>query len=371
VLAPRVSPGGVTAHTLTLAQALMQHGWDVCLATNWRHPGNGISRDEVRRMGIRAAHIPFPDANVRKALAPVRAVQSAAMLRRLIKLYRPQIVHAHWRVVLPYALAAGKVPTIFTLHTLGLVDPVTRALFRIPNAIIAISEAARHELTTLGVPSSRIRYIPSGVSSSLRPADRDEKASLRSSLGLPHDCFVIASVGRLESVKRHDVTVSALAKLAERGVDAHLVLVGEGSQRKSLSDQVRSLRLSNRVTIAGHQEPWDFLRAADVFVLSSEREGFPLAVVEAMMVGLPVVRTPSGGAEDQVVPGQTGYLFPHNDSAALAEVLIGLSDDPDGRAAMGNEAARRARSLFTRETMTKRVINLYLDALATQPRPPH
>jgi glycosyltransferase involved in cell wall biosynthesis len=136
--------------------------------------------------------------------------------------------------------------------------------------------------------------------------------------------------------------------------------VGYGPQEQRLKEMAEKLGLGERVHFVGYQQDiWTWLAACDVFALSSDWEGMPNAVLEAMAAGLPVVATAVGGTPDVVVQGTTGLLVPPDDATALAAALDRLIHDPDLRRMMGAAGRQRVRARFSAQQMVERTQALY------------
>jgi glycosyltransferase involved in cell wall biosynthesis len=211
----------------------------------------------------------------------------------------------------------------------------------------------------VGIPRSKTLVLPNGVDLPAA-ASLPEQAQARATLGLPLEGLLVASVARLNPVKRLDVLLQALALVEE----AKLVLVGDGPERGRLEALAESLGISGRVHLAGYREDvWPWLAACDVFALSSEWEGMPNAVLEAMAAGLPVVATRVGGTPDVVVEGVTGYLVPSDDPLALARALKALIRDSGLRYQMGAAGRHRVEERFSVERMVERTQALYEELL--------
>lgn len=200
----------------------------------------------------------------------------------------------------------------------------TRAM-KLADAVIAPSQHVAALVRGWGVPPERVHVIYNGIpASELKSTDRTE---LRRELGLPIDRCLLVSVGRLEPVKGVDVAIRALEYLPE---NCELVIVGDGSQRKAL--EALAAPFGGHVRFVGHQ-PQDitlrYLRAADVFVLSSHTEGLPHVVLEALSVGTPAVATAVGGSPEVLTDGVNGLLVPPNDPSALATAAMWIHDDAE------------------------------------------
>lgn len=211
-----------------------------------------------------------------------------------------------------------------------------RQLSRRIAAHVAVGEAsARQTEAYVGLPAGRVRWIRNGV---------PDLGPVRST---PHEGIVLVAVGRLNAQKGFDVLLTALVDLPV----VRLMIVGGGEEHQALTTLAAGLGLDSRVTITGWTDRVrDFLAEADVFVLPSRSEGFPLAIVEAMQAGLPVVATNVGSVSEAVADGRTGLLVPKDDPHTLAAALRKLIDDSDLRARMGLRG-RAIASAFTADQM--------------------
>lgn len=179
----------------------------------------------------------------------------------------------------------------------------------------------------------------------------------------------IVWVGRLEAQKRPDLAVETLARVRDRlGAerDARLWMCGDGSWRARLEARIADLGLTGAVRLLGFQDnPFPLMRAADLFLSTSDFEGLPNALIEAQGLGLPAVATRCPfGPEEIVDPGETGLLAPIGDAPALAEAVVTLAQDGDRRRAMGAAARGRARDRFGLDEVLPRWEALLLDAAA-------
>lgn len=247
---------------------------------------------------------------------------------------RPDVIHTHDPRSLVYAGPGARLAGARLIHTKhgddaggGRRGRLLAAAGRLPHAFVAVSAQTAAVARAAGeAPAHRVTTIPNGVA--LRPATGD-RAAVRAELGLPPEAVVIGCVGRLEPVKGPDVLVDAVQRCPE----AHLVLVGDGSLFAQL-DRPRVHRLGLR-----HDVP-RLLSAFDLFAMGSRNEGLPLALLEAMAAGLPVVATAVGGVPDAV--GDAGVVVPPEDPAALAAALAPLVADAEHRAELGARARAAA-----------------------------
>jgi glycosyltransferase involved in cell wall biosynthesis len=175
----------------------------------------------------------------------------------------------------------------------------------------------------------------------------------------------LISVGRLTEAKDHPNLLAAVDLLRQGGEPVELVIVGEGELRPSLEAEIARRNLGTAVTLAGvRTDPEHLLREADVFVLSSSREGFPVVVLEAMASGLPVVSTRVGGVSEILQDGENGMLVPPGDPGALAAAIRRLMTDSTLRASLGRRARETVASRFSLDRAVERYGRLYETALA-------
>lgn len=175
----------------------------------------------------------------------------------------------------------------------------------------------------------------------------ENAAEASSGVSFSADSIKLIAVGRLVAQKRMDELINVFARIAKTK-DVKLDILGDGPLRQKLQHQITSLGLDESVTIHGFVEnPYPWIKAADIFVLSSEYEGLPGVLVEAQGLGRPAVATNcKTGPAEIIEDGKTGFLVPVNDTDAIERRLIQLIDDPELRKTMGENAARRCRDLF-------------------------
>jgi glycosyltransferase involved in cell wall biosynthesis len=204
------------------------------------------------------------------------------------------------------------------------------------------------------IAPGRIVAIPTGVDTDRFSPSTDD-SDLRGRLGLESRNVVAVCIGRLDRLKGHDTLVDAFARVAAARPHVHLLLVGEGAERNAIEARAAASGIGDRVHWAGSvADVRPYLRAADLFVLASDAEGTPGAVLEAMAMGLPVVATCIGGTPEAVADGETGLLVAPRDSAALAAAMLRLIDDPESARRMGERGRARAVERYS----MRRVLDL-------------
>jgi glycosyltransferase involved in cell wall biosynthesis len=201
--------------------------------------------------------------------------------------------------------------------------------------------------------------IPNGIVLPAAPTPAD-RARGRARLGLAGDHVVLGIVARLSPQKAHHVLLRALASLVPGRPRLRLVVIGGGEEESALRRLATELGIADRVLFTGtRRDVPELLAAFDVACLSSVHEGVPLAVLESMAAGLPVVATDCGALRDLVADGEEGFLVPVGDTAALAARLAQLCDGPELRAAMGARARARAEREFAIEHTVQKFQRLF------------
>ena len=198
--------------------------------------------------------------------------------------------------------------------------------------------APRNRTHGRGFPPDRVRRIPWGIAA----PDPVDRTKARARLSFVDGDLVVACLANFTPTKGQDLLVEAVALLRGRFPGMRLVLAGDGPCRAAVADWVRRTGLDDVVSLPGTlDEPWDLLRAADVFALASGIEGLPLVVLESLSQGTPVVATDVGGMPEAVVPEVTGTLVPPGRADKFAEALGALLANEDRRLRMGISARTR------------------------------
>jgi glycosyltransferase involved in cell wall biosynthesis len=207
------------------------------------------------------------------------------------------------------------------------------------------------------LPPERILVIHNGVDVRSFSLPR---GAFRRSEGIPAECTVITTVGRLDTQKGLPYLLEA-AELVTRGhPEVRFLVVGEGPRRGDLVRHRDRLGLTERVWFLGFRtDVPQILADSDVFVLPSLWEGLPIALLEAMAAGLPVVATDVPGVTEVVTDGETGLVVPGKDVGALAGALSRLLDDPDLRLGLARAGRRKVEEEFGWEKVVATTMSLY------------
>jgi glycosyltransferase involved in cell wall biosynthesis len=226
------------------------------------------------------------------------------------------------------------------------------------DGFIAVSDDVATAIThAYRPPRGRLFLIPNGVDVE-RYAEQGDRAGVRAGLGLPASARLIIVVAKLFAQKGHAVLLEALASTSVRTDDAVLV-VGEGPERDRLEDIARRRGLRCVRFLGARPDIPQLLAASDLFVLPSLWEGLPMALLEGMAAGLPVIATDVAGSRQVVVNGESGLLVPPGDPTALASAMTGLLADDAERTRLGRAARQRVESEFSAARQAARHAEAY------------
>jgi glycosyltransferase involved in cell wall biosynthesis len=219
---------------------------------------------------------------------------------------------------------------------------------------------ARHMVANLHLPAARVLTIPNGARH-IQP----ERVLLRDELRLGVGDRLLVSIGNLYPVKGHSHLIDALALLVSRHPTLHLAISGRGELHDALLARARDRQLERRVHLLGFRtDVAAILAAADIFVLPSLSEGLPLALLEAMFAGRPIVASDVGEVRAALAQGAAGVVVEPGNPVALAAALDHLLSHPEEARTLGSRAAAHARAEYDLSRMVQRYVGLYEAALA-------
>jgi glycosyltransferase involved in cell wall biosynthesis len=264
------------------------------------------------------------------------------------------------------AVASGVKTLVHTEHNSefgapGVFRLVNRALVARTDAVVAFSQTHRAALAAReAIPPDRIVVIPNGIA--LAPLDGGERDRARAALGARGGERILLHVGRLSPVKNQRLAVEALALLPPA---VRLVLAGDGAGRGALEALARERGVAARVTFLGYRTDATALVAgADAALVTSLNEAMPLAVIEAMVAGAPLVSVPWHGAREMLGEGAFGTLAADYTPAALAVAVRAVLDDPAVARERAKRAAAFAREEYAIGTTARRHAALYRELSA-------
>ena len=361
---PMLGPGGAERVAVHIVRGLNRQKFEVAVISIWRRVGCDLEQI-LDEFGTRVDYLGkgkgFDGRTYHK-------------LHGVLRDYRPDIVHTHLQVLryaLPSLLLLRHMRSLHTVHNLAEreVEPRARCIqsFALGHGVVpvAVSEEVALSVKQLyGVKQCRV--IPNGIPTNEYAQPRISRNDWRASAGFGQDDVLFACVARFASQKNHSLLLKAFAKGPASNPCAHLVLVGEGELREKLEEQAKNLGLAKQIHFLGlRTDVPDVLSAADAFVLSSDYEGNPLSVMEAMASGLPIVSTAVGGVPDLFTNGKEGFLHEAGNVEEFAGSMTFLLENPARRKSMGAMAARHAKENFDVSKMVREYELLYEEMMDT------
>ena len=306
------------------------------------------------------------------------AVRQSMALRRLVRRWRPDVVHAHGGDPLKVAVLAdprGRTPVVY--RNIGLAAPWAtrgsrRRLYALLMAraarVVAVAEAvAQESVTTFGVAASRLVTMPNSVDPA-RVLPRRNGLEVRRDLGVPDGAVVVLTVGALSWEKDPLGQVRVAADVLAAGASAVFLMAGDGPLAADVGADIGRRRLDGRVVLLGPRDDvGDLLGAGDILVLTSRAggmEGLPAVVIEAGLAGLPVIAFDVAGVSEAIEQGRTGLLVAPGDHEAMAGAVLGLVEDGAARRRLGEEARARCRERFSLDAQLDGYLRLYAEVTA-------
>jgi glycosyltransferase involved in cell wall biosynthesis/peptidoglycan/xylan/chitin deacetylase (PgdA/CDA1 family) len=357
-LSPTLGIGGSETLTFRYATHMQARGHEAVIAYAWVD-------EQVERLeaaGVRCVRV-SPEPLTGRTLPSWRET-----VRELVAEFQPTVVHAQSvTAALAARLGAPGVPLLVTLHGLEQARDERRAalLLRLTGGTLtAVSQRAADSIRRYR-PSPRIEVLPGGLD--VQDAERAAQDPVPDPPGHPHFCCV----ARVEPIKGVDVLIRAFALALPDLPGAGLTLVGGGT---ALDDNVAlaaELGISERLHFTGRlPNALPYIRSADIGVLPSRREGLPVVALETLALGRPLVATDVGGTPTVVRDGETGWLVPPEDPAALARALVEAGSDLEEAARRGRAGRRLIEEEFDATRLYDRLESLLL-ALSGEPPAAH
>lgn len=347
---------GTTTHMMTLGKEYISRGHEVLLIiAKPRDDGEKNLMNMFLAEGFKIHLTKFKVVNGKKI--NTRIMELYGYLFELprsinrIKKFDAEIIHVHW----PVTSYIGKIysliyriPFITTLH---IKDAPRSVLHQKPNGIIAISSEVYEDAVNIyGMEKEKIFTVFNGVDNKIFRKNEDIKSNEKK--------INILHVGSLSYRKGIDVLVKACENLAEKNIDFELTLVGD-IQDKKIEYILKTTNIKDKIKNFTFQNPKKFYEKADIFVLASRKEGFPLVPLEAMLMEIPVIRSGVEGAKDQIENGIDGYIFENENYFQLSGLLIILAQNKSKREKIGLKGKEKAEKFFLVEKMANDTIEVY------------
>jgi L-malate glycosyltransferase len=224
--------------------------------------------------------------------------------------------------------------------------------------IISVSDELRMQLIR-GILAEKVVTIHNGIDED-RVFSRLTTAAAKQRLGIAPDCPVVGLAGRLEPIKRLDIFLAAARRIAKELPNARFVIAGGGSETARLRQLTSTIGLDEHVLFLGHREDiYDVIRALDIFVFCSDHEGLPMALLETLYLGVPVVARPVGGIAEVIQDGVNGVCVGSSDPNELASACLSLLGDDSRRSALARAGATLVAENFTARHTAEQTAALY------------
>ncbi len=375
----RLNIGGPALHVIILNSELNPDTYVSQLVTGRESPAEGNMND------FAAARKVYPiiiDALGREIFIrdDLRALVN---LIRMIRREKPDIVHTHTaKAGFVGRLAAKLTGVPIIIHTFhghvfhsyfGYLRTkfflwLERLLAKFTDVIITVGEQQRQEIIGYKIAApEKVISVPLGLD--LKPFVRSSADSeqLQRELDLEPGTMLVGIVARLVPIKNHLCFLKAARVIAEKMDNVRFLIIGDGELREHLEQKTRELELESKVIFMGFQHNLTKIYSGlDVVTLSSFNEGLPVALIEAMAAGKPVVSTDVGGVRDLILDGDNGLLVPSNDPRALALAIMYLLAKPGRRTMMGEAGRRKAYPLFDKNRLLEDIDRLYRSLLTRE-----
>lgn len=402
----RLILGGAQQNTVMSCAAQVAAGHTVALAYGPIYGPEGSLIEEARASGAELHEL----RSMRRAILPGHDVFVYRELRKLIRAFKPDVVHTHSSKAGIVGRAAawaelktsndawffhhftdryleGDDPSVFprcvihTVHGLPFHDkqrPLVHKLYvqterwaaKRCHHLIAITPAMVEAFVENRIaPREMFTVIPSGVDLSKFHEMPQERAAVRRELGIPADAPVLANLARLDALKGHDDLLDIMPALLRRLPELRLLFIGDGWNRPHLEERIAAEGLRNRVRILGlvpHAQIARTLSAVDVKVLPSYQEGQSRTLIEALLCGCGIVAYNVGGMPSICIDGVTGRLVEPGDEAALVEAIAWMFERPAERRAMAERGQAHVRERFGAESMVREIEAVYHRVLGTR-----
>jgi glycosyltransferase involved in cell wall biosynthesis len=349
-------PGGVTNTIKTLCMSLRRLGHEVTLFTD------GGDLDELKANGV-ACHVTVLWQR------PKMLLQSSWQLRKILKSFRPEVLHVHGRSTALRCVLAGRSADWFTLHNTHLTHQVAfydAGLIRKylspwgKNFFVLDQLGGEYLQKEFGVHSESIVQIRNGIDCQrFRAPTVDERANARERFGVAADETFIVFVGRLHPQKQPLAVVEAAARAAKtKRTHLKFALIGDGELRDAVSAAINQQGVGDICNLYPWMEPLHAYFAADLVVMPSLFEGYPLVAAEAIGTGCPVLRSRTGGSAQMIREGVSGFVC-EIEAEKFVERLFQIIQEPERLAAMRASAREFALTELDVTKATRAITRAY------------
>ncbi len=381
---------GGPSHNVTLLTAYLSPEFETKLLVGKKDPAEKDATYIADQLGL----VPVEIKEMRRSILPFYDVIAYFRIKKIIKEYKPDIVHTHASksgAVGRLAARSCNVPLI--VHTFhghvfhSYFSPfMSKAIVRFErffakrtDAIIAISDSQKHELTEVYkiAPPEKVFTVPLGFNLDKYCVDQDKKKIIfQNKYGFENDEVIVGIIGRLVPVKNHEMFLEMAAIVKSKTKkNVRFAIIGDGESRAGIEKKTGELGLSYSYFITNPKEKTDVLVTSweteidqalaglDIVVLTSHNEGTPVSLIEAQSAYIPVVSTNVGGVEDIVMHGETGFITEVSEVQLFAEYVVKLIEDKALRNKMGKSGYDNVVKRYSKQRLINDMRSLYLSFL--------
>ena len=362
--------GGAQRYVFDLARSLPKQEWNVGVVlggTGLPGTGGGRLEQELRHKDIRTLFVP----SFMRDFSLGAEWRTFKHLYNLFATEQPDIVHLNSSKAgglgAVAARFAGAPMIVFTVHgapwqedrgvlARGVIALASWITFLFCHRVIVISQDAFERIRSLPFCGKKTRLVHNGI----EPLEFLPKEAAREALGIDTSQPVLGAVGELVWNKGYHVLLRAVGVLKRRGINVYVCIVGDGEERKFIETLVQEEDIEDRVHLAGFvQDAYKILKAFDIFVLPSVKEGLPYVLIEAGQAELPIVATRVGGVPDLITDNVSGLLCPPKNHSKLADRLAELLGRDDLQKKFAGALHERALKEFSLQKMIEQTTAVY------------
>ena len=345
--------GGAGVWVLNFLKAYDKEKYDVGVAV----PCNSLLAPKIKELGVKV----FEIAHIADKSFSKDGIRE---FTKLFKEEKPDIIHCHASLSARIASKKLGIKTVNTRHCLEekksfpkniIYSMINNALSDI---VIGVSKVTCENLLNDGTKKEKVKLVYNGVAPLTEFSDA-EKKEIRKEYGISEENIVVGIVARLEKVKNHDLFLEAGKILLNKYENLTLLIAGEGSERQNIEKKAKELGIIDSVVFCGYQKDVSrIVNVIDIMALTSPKESLSLSLIEGMTLKKPCVSTASGGPEEVIENGVTGFITEHNpeDFAKKASYSI---DNPEEREKAGELGQKRSKEIFSIEEMIKTLDEIY------------
>lgn len=378
ILTP-VDFAGAEKVSLNFLKSINRNRFDICpiiLVRPWENFNLFI--EEIKRVNYHYLTIPVALKPLSEGKDYFRVFRCFKILFSILRRHKYDIIHSNGYFADILGVPAAKIfgiPHVSTCHgyiatdrSLAIYNALDRFFLRFSTKIIAVSDTIKIALINSCVKESRVKVIknavPTDIDSVLFVKNRQE---IRHLLGIDDNDFVVGYIGRLSEEKGIKHLIEASSMLIGIGVSLRVLIIGDGPSKKQLEELVRTERIESRVIFPGFKKDVEnWMPGIDVFVLPSLTEGTPMALLEAMSFGIPVVASGVGGIPEVIESAKNGILVSPGEPDEIVNAVLTVCKNDGFRAGLSKMAKETIRDRFNLNEWVKKIELVYSEIISTQ-----